>query len=40
MPSAYPQAIKSINDIYKAYSQMFVDSAKEGVLNQFVCDFL
>ena len=40
MPNAYPQAMKSIDEAYKAYSQIYVDSSQDGVLNKFVCDFL
>jgi len=40
MPNAYPNAIKSIETIYKVFSQMYIDSKIEGTLNEFVCDFI
>ena len=39
MPNSYPRAIDSIENIYKVFSQMYIES-KDGTLNQFVCDFL
>ena len=40
MPNSYPNAVKAIDALYKNFSQMYVDSQKEGTMNLFVCDFL
>mmetsp|Transcript_20295 Transcript_20295/g.27447 ORF Transcript_20295/g.27447 Transcript_20295/m.27447 type:complete len:109 (+) Transcript_20295:96-422(+) len=40
MPNSYPSAVNAIDSLYKYFSQMYVDSQKEGTMNLFVCDFL
>ena len=40
MPTAFKSALKSIEAIYKVFTQMFVDLKKDGTLNHFVCDFI
>lgn len=30
----------AIDNIYKVFSQMYIDSNKDGTLDKFVCDFL
>ena len=40
MPNSYPNAVSAIDTFYKVFSQMYVDSKRDGQLNMFVCDFL
>ena len=40
MPGSYPNAVKSIDSIYKVFSQMYINAKNEGTMNMFVCDFL
>ena len=40
MPNSYPNAVKAIEELYKNFSQMYVDSQRDGTLNMFVTDFL
>ena len=40
MPSSYKSALKSIDDIYQVFNQIYIESRKEGTLNYFVSDFL
>ena len=40
MPGSYPNAVRSIDAIYKVFSQMYINAKNEGTMNMFVCDFL
>ena len=40
MPNSYPHAVKAVDDIYKVFTQMYVDSKNDGTINNFVCDFI
>ena len=40
MPSAFPKAVKMIDEIYNLYSQKYINLAENGQIIDFACEFV
>ena len=40
MPSAFPKAVKMIDEIYNLYSQKYINLAESGPIIDFTCEFV